>query len=299
MHLIARRVKEKTGIHWLADFRDPWTNIDFAGELMLTSMAKKIHEKMELSVLKHSDRILVIGNEMKKEFEQLLGGQNKGGKISVLTNGYDEDDLPVRSAEPDKKFSIVSVGALVKTRNPGILWQVLANLVKEDKGFAGNLELKLVGKTDYSVKEAITHNGLEPFVNHIDYLPHEKIIPFLQAARVLLLPLNNTPNAKGIVTGKLFEYLAVRRPILCIGPEDGDAAGILKETNAGTVVNFNDEAKMRDTILQYYNAYLTGNLVSYSHGIEKYSRKNLTKKLSEELNHLVTQSPDSELPIPS
>jgi glycosyltransferase involved in cell wall biosynthesis len=283
MHLIAERVKQKTGVPWLADFRDPWTNIDFAGELMLTSAAKRIHERMELSVLKHSDKIVVIGNEMKKEFAQLLQSEEK---ISVITNGYDEEDLPVTDSARDKKFSMVSVGALVKTRNPEVFWKALSHLTKENKSLGENFEVKIVGRVDYSVKESIAQYGLQQLVNYMDYVPHEKVLSLLQSAQVLLLPLNNTHNAKGIVTGKLFEYLAGRRPILCIGPEDGDAAGILNETNAGVVVDFNDEEKMRNTILQYYNLYLSGNLDSQSQVIEKYSRKNLTAKLSEVLNQL-------------
>jgi glycosyltransferase involved in cell wall biosynthesis len=292
MHLIAEKVKQKTGLPWLADFRDPWTNIDFADELMLSSAAKKTHQKMELSVLKHSDKIVVIGNEMKNEFAQMIHDDEK---ISVITNGYDEKDLPVNSAALDKKFTIVSVGALVKTRNPEILWKVLSQLIKENKTLAENLEVKIVGKVDYSVKEAIAQRGLQNYVSYTDYVPHEKVISLLQAAQVLLLPLNNTPNAKGIVTGKLFEYLAVHRPVLCIGPEDGDAAAILNDTNAGVVIDFNDEIKMRSALLQYYNSYASGNLVCDSHGIEEYSRKNLTKKLSEALNELLVPSPNSEL----
>jgi glycosyltransferase involved in cell wall biosynthesis len=285
MHLIAEKVKQKTGLPWLADFRDPWTNIDFADELMLSAAVKKTHQKMELSVLKHSDKIVVIGNEMKSEFEQLL---RSDGKISVITNGYDQEDLPVNSGALDKKFSVVSVGALVKTRNPEVLWKALSHLTKENKSLAENLEVKIVGKVDYSVREAIAQWELQDYVSYVDYVPHEKVIALLQAAQVLLLPLNNTPNAKGIVTGKLFEYLAVHRPILCIGPEDGDAAAILKDTNAGIAIDFNDEIKMRSALLQYYNSYASGNLVCNSKGVEKYSRKNLTQKLSQELNQLIS-----------
>jgi glycosyltransferase involved in cell wall biosynthesis len=221
---------------------------------------------------------------MKKEFEGLL---HSGEKISVITNGYDEEDLPVTDTALDKKFSIVSVGALVKTRNPEVFWKGLSRLTKENKSFAENLEVKIVGRVDYSVKESIANYGLQQFVSYMDYVPHEKVLSLLQAAQVLLLPLNNTHNAKGIVTGKLFEYLAGRRPILCVGPEDGDAAAILNETHAGVVADFNDEVKMRNSILQYYNSFLSGNLVSQSQDIEKYSRKNLTRKLSEVLNQLV------------
>lgn len=286
MHLIAKGVKQKTGIPWLADFRDPWTNIDFADELMLTPVARSIHRNLEMSVLKHSDKIVVIGNEIRKEFMQLLNNPNAAAKISVITNGYDEEDLPKAIIERDKKFTIVSVGSLVKTRNPEILWKSLAHIVNENKTFAETLEIKIVGKVDYSVKESITLYKLEPFITYVDYVLHEKVISFLQSAQVLLLPLNNTPNAKGIVTGKLFEYLAVRRPVLCIGPEDGDAADILKDTNAGIAVDFSNEPKMHDVILHYYNSYLSGNLICKSQGIEKYSRKNLTKGLCEILNQM-------------
>jgi hypothetical protein len=101
-----------------------------------------------------------------------------------------------------------------------------------------------------------------------------------------LLLINNTSNAKSILTGKFFEYLAARRPIVCIGPADGDAATILNETNSGLVADFHDVQTMKENIMTYYDRYKSGKLVSESRNIEKYSRKELTKSLSEIMNRI-------------
>ena len=97
--------------------------------------------------------------------------------------------------------------------------------------------------------------------------------------------INNTPNAKGILTGKLFEYMASGRPILCIGPEDGDAAHIINETGSGTTVDYEEKEKMKSVIKDYYQKYMSGSLVSMDNPvIEKYSRKVLAGDLTALLN---------------
>ena len=98
------------------------------------------------------------------------------------------------------------------------------------------------------------------------------------ASQVLLLLVNNAPNAKGILTGKLYEYLASARPILAIGPEDGDAARLLKGTQAGITIDFNDKEKMKIVVKDLFERYLKHDLPNNpSAGIEQYSRKALAK----------------------
>jgi glycosyltransferase involved in cell wall biosynthesis len=104
------------------------------------------------------------------------------------------------------------------------------------------------------------------------------------------LPLNNSPNAKGIVTGKIFEYLAARRPIIAIGPIDGDAAAILNETNSGRIFDFNDSVNLKEYIIELYEKYRTGDLKVNSVKIEKFSRKNLTSELVKVINNLSRES---------
>ncbi|MEO8150345.1 MAG: glycosyltransferase family 4 protein [Bacteroidia bacterium] len=285
MHLIALELKKKLNIPWIADFRDPWTNIDFYKDLMLTTSADAKHHRLEKEVLQNADRVITIGNTMAHEFEQ-----TSGRKVDVITNGYDDEDMSNEKIEADKKFSIAHIGSLNKDRNPNLFWEVLNEICKENETFKNDLEIKLVGKVDIAVIEALEKNNLTSNLNKIDYLKHDEVITEQSRSQVLLLLVNNTPNAKGILTGKMFEYLAAKRPILCIGDLEGDAAKIIRDTQSGTVINFYDSKKMKQTVLNFYDLYKIGNLNIASSGAENFSRMNLTKQLVEILdsvtNHL-------------
>lgn len=293
MHLIALELKTKLNTPWIADFRDPWTNIDYYNDLLLTSFADKKHHRLEKEVLERADVIVSIGETMSREFKSILispSSELPTPSFHVITNGYDIDDVSRDVMELDKKFSLSHIGTLVKSRNPEILWKVLGELINDNHNFKNDLEIKLVGKTDVSVTESLRHFGLDTFVRKIEYLNHTEVIKIQQQSQVLLLLLNNTPNVKGILTGKFFEYLSAKRPILCVGTTDGDAAKIISETEAGATVDFDDEPKMKATILKYYNLYKQQNLQSQSKNIELYSRKELTKQLAGVLNNLFTNS---------
>lgn len=284
MHLIALKLKQTRHLPWLADFRDPWTNIDFYNDLMLSSYADKKHHQLERQVLLAADTVVTVGETMRKEFLSLIPYSES--RIHTITNGYDEEDIFSGKIEMDKKFSLAHIGTLVPSRNPVVLWKVLSELIVKNKSLAKDLELKFVGKIDFSVEESLKNSGLEKFVKKINYLPHNEVIKFQQQSQVLLLLANNTKNAKGILTGKFFEYLSAKRPILAIGPPDGDMAKILNETNAGRISDFYDWVSLKKNILEYYEKYKTGNLVCESIGIEKYSRKELTGKLAGVLNKI-------------
>lgn len=286
MHLIAFGLKEKfPAVSWVADFRDPWTNIDFYEKLMLSSRADKLHHQLEKKVLLKADVVLSVGYQMNEEFKDIY--QKAGGsdmnKFKVITNGYDEDDIQTVVDLPDRKFSIAHVGTLVKDRNPEALWKVLRELIKDNNEFKKQLEIKLVGKVDVYVIEQLKEFGLMMYVRKIDYLPHNEVIREQQRSRVLLLLVNNTKNAKGILTGKFFEYMASGSPILAIGPVDGDLAAILHETNSGLISGFNDELTLRNNLL----AFFEGKTINRNESkILKYSRKELTKQLCAILNSL-------------
>ena len=284
MHLIAMALAKKIKLPWLADFRNPWTNIDFYKDLRLSARADARHKKLEKQVLSRADAVTVISRSMAEDCRIL-----HERRYEVITNGYDPDDTAQsHPPEIDKKFSIAHIGTLVSTRNPETLWIALQEMLASDPAFARDLEIKLVGKVDYKVMESIAHYGLKSFVNKIDYLPHDEVVKCQQQSAVLLLIINNTPNAKMILTGKFFEYLAARRPILCLGPPNGDAAAILAETQAGLLAGFGDVSVMKDHIRSLYNDFVCGSVSTKSKCIEQYSRKELTGKLATLLDGLVS-----------
>ncbi|OQX76257.1 MAG: glycosyl transferase family 1 [Bacteroidetes bacterium 4484_276] len=282
MHMIGLGVKKNLGIPWLADFRDPWTNIDFYDQLKLSKMANNKHHKLERFVLQNADSITVISNRMAKNFERIIKRH-----YEVITNGFDEDDALLQAnMEKDRKFSIVYIGSINNARNPIPLWKTLKSIIKENSEFEKNLEIKLVGPVDFSVKEDIKTFGLDKFITYINYIPHNKIATLQKRSQILLLLINNTPNAKMVVTGKLFEYIASGTPILCIGPEDGDAADIINETKSGIVIEFDDIEKLKKSIIILYKKFKQNELNIDNGNISKYSRKNLTKELSKILNDI-------------
>ncbi len=278
MHLIAHGLKRKFDIPWIADFRDPWTNIDFYKDLKLTKGSDKKHHELERKVLNSADVVLSVGNTLGKELEE-LGAK----RVEVITNGYDLPELQ-EEVEMDKKISIAHIGSMTGTRNPEVLWMALKNIIANDPNIKNTLEIKLVGKVDFKVMKSIEEHGLSDLVRKIEYLPHDEVLKEQRRSHILLLVVNNTPNAKGIVTGKVFEYMASGRPILCIGPEDGDVAGILEDTKSGKVCSYTNVEKVEQTILELRN-YTSQPLLSDE--IKKYSRESLTTNLVGVLENLV------------
>jgi glycosyltransferase involved in cell wall biosynthesis len=280
MHMIAEAVAKKSNISWLADFRDPWTKIDFYQDLKLSSWADRKHHKLEKRVLENADRVVTIGPTLAQDFKEIHSRE-----YEIITNGYDDADFRDEKNEFSSDcFSIVHIGSLSKTRNPETLWKVLANKVKSNSELAAKLEIRFVGKVDYSVMESLKEYGLESYVKKIDYVPHDEVIEELRKAALLLLLINDTPGSQMILTGKFFEYMSAKRPILCIGPEDGDAARILDETNSGKIAGFRNEEIMSEHLDYYFSQYANGKLDVSSEGIDQYSRRNLTKKLCDVLN---------------
>ena len=209
----------------------------------------------------------------------------------VITNGFDWDDIADNSvAVLDEKFSIAHIGTLTNTRNPVTLWKALKNLLATRHDLAANLEIKLVGKVDHTVIASLDDFGLSRFVRKIDYMPHDQVVKCQQQSQVLLLLINNTLNSSMILTGKFFEYMAAKRPILCLGPEDGDAALILTETKAGLLAGFDDVGAMTNHILRYYELFLHNSLEVQSRQFERFSRKELTGELAQVLDDLADKT---------
>ena len=274
MHLIALELRRKLNIKWIADFRDPWTNIDYYKDLKLTRFSDKKHKRLEKQVLSNADFVISVGKTMANEFK-LLGAKN----IEVIPNGFDSDDLPDSKPSLDSTFSIVHLGAINKDRNHIVFWKAVKQLTEENPELRNKLEIKLIGKIDNSVFQQIDDLTLSSFIKHIPYISHNQVFDELMKARLLYLPINNTPNSKGIVTGKVFEYLASQRPILAIGRVDGDVAEILTETGAGRTFDFNDLTGIQDCISNSFSKFINGTDQSFSYQVDLYSRKSLTAKL--------------------
>jgi glycosyltransferase involved in cell wall biosynthesis len=282
MHLIGLELKERLALPWVADFRDPWTNIDYYQDLPLTRLADRQHKKLEQKVLLRADHVVTVSPGMTREF------MDKGIQgVTTITNGYDEE-MRTGNRHSTEKFSLLHLGSMPKSRNPEVLWRVLAEMVNNNSQLASRLQVKLIGKTDLAVKDSIVNHHLQDYIVYEDYVPHDQTLDLLSGASVLLLCINNTPNAGGILTNKFFEYLSAQRPVLAIGPVDGDASLILAETGAGNIFDYTDAIGLKNHISALFELYSQHNLTVESRGIEKFSRRNLTRQLSLLLNKLIS-----------
>jgi glycosyltransferase involved in cell wall biosynthesis len=281
MHLIALGVKNRLKTPWLADFRDPWTGIDFYHQLRLTKQADRKHHRLEKSVLSGADRISVVSWNWALDLNRLFPRH-----YDVITNGFDPDDFIIPDRKVSGTFNLTHIGSLNKDRNPELLWEVLAEICDENQMFRNDLWLRFIGKCDVSLFQCLEKYRLASQTEKIEYMPHEEVLKESAGSQVLLLLLNNTPNVMGIVPGKIFEYLATRRPVLCIGPANGDSARIIREAQAGVTCNFDDKSSMKKALVDLYDRYKQGSLQNQEGEIDSFSRKGLTKKISILLNEI-------------
>ena len=282
-HMIARNIKRKLKVKWVADFRDPWTNIDFYHQLKLTKWADEKHHRLEKSVLQEADGVMTVSWHWAKELGDIRGKQD----MHVITNGFDEDDYDNALVAVDEKFSLVHIGSLNPDRNPHTLWKVLKDLCDSEKGFKEKLIIRLIGKTDAAVFKSIEENNLTQIVERIDYLPHSDVNREQRRAAVLLLLLGDMQSVLGLVPGKLFEYLAAKRPILVIGAPSGDSARIVRESGVGDVADFHDYDRTKALVVNMFKRFGENALVVNPVGIEQYNRISIAKKMVDVLNEIL------------
>jgi len=274
LHLIGMQLKEKMDVKWLADFRDPWTTIHYHKSLRLSESSKNKHKALESEVLKTADTIVVTSLNTKKEFAKITQKP-----IEVITNGFEV--LEKITPNLDSDFTLVHIGSLLSNRNPEVLWKVLSEIVETNNDFKTDLQIKLVGIVGKEIIDSIQKFGLADNCEVVGYVSHQEAIQLQHNAQVLLLVEMDTSETKSIIPGKLFEYMASKRPIVALGPQGSDVETILSETNSGNYFLYSEEEKLKTQILVYYKKYKQGNLLSESKDISKYSRRELTKKMSE------------------
>ncbi|MEL6916777.1 MAG: glycosyltransferase family 4 protein [Bacteroidota bacterium] len=273
IHLIGYGLKQKYKLQWVTDFRDPWTSIGYHKQLKLTKRAKKKHKELEKLVLKSADKIVVTSPTTLLEFKAITDRP-----IQLITNGYELQKKD--KVRLDTQFTISHIGSLLTGRNPQNLWKVLAELIRENAAFKKALRLQLVGVVSEDVLATMYHHGLQAHTELMGYISHEEALSHQQKSQVLLLAEIDSKETKGIVPGKLFEYMAAGRPILAIGPDDWDAGQIINETNSGAVFPHSSHASLKKILIDWFVLYQKEELSVSSTNLEQYSRKALTKKLA-------------------
>ncbi|CAM3623582.1 glycosyl transferase family 1 [Elizabethkingia occulta] len=281
LHLIGKGLKKYfPAIKWIADFRDPWTEISYYKHLKLTSWADQKHRKLEKEVFQNADITLATSYGDAENFRKA------GANSACITNGFDKEEFNKKSVK-NSKFTLSYIGVLEQLRNPENLWKVLSDIVQEDSDFAQNFELRFVGRVDDIILENLQSSPLKDNLNLVGYIPHEQSVKEMENADMLLITNFPKQESAGIIPGKIFEYLATQNPILSVGPEKADVEKILNETKAGDHFTYQDHEAIRSFVLQNYNNWRNNTVNQNSENLMQFSRRNLTTNLASLLNSIV------------
>jgi len=284
-HLIGLELKRKHGIPWLADFRDPWTTVFYNKFFPRTAATKRKDKSMEDEVLGNANAIVAVSAGLGAEF------QDRAKSLEVIYNGFDHEDIPDIEGLSTEKFTLEYIGNLKPNQNPAQLWTALRELIDEVPEFKELFELNLVGNIDKYLAEDLTGQyNLAPILNIIPYVSHQEAIKRMLHTNLLLFIVPEAENNKLIITGKLFEYLASRTPILSIGPVEGDAANLLREAERDEMKTYDEKEKIKEQILNGFKIWLGDEKKPQKHSktdLMQYSRRHLSEKLSNVLNSII------------
>lgn len=281
MHLIGMKLARKTGLPWIADFRDPWTRIFYFKHLCMTRATERWHKKMEKKVLDEATAVVAVSPLVQQEFQSMTQTP-----VELITNGFDECDFSAEryveaAGGEGTDFVITHTGLFAADGNPETLWDVLAEKCRKDIEFHRRLKIKLIGKTDEQITAAIDKAGLKENLVDMGYQPHSTAVEEQRKASLLILPLRKEPEYKAVLPGKLFEYLASWRPVLGIGQTDGAMSMILNNTKTGFVLDWEDRASIKRFIDYCWEKHKKGELTVDDADLSQFTRRNLTRRMAE------------------
>jgi glycosyltransferase involved in cell wall biosynthesis len=296
-HLIAYRLKRRNNLPWVADFRDPWVG-NFSASFP-TRLHQRLAERLESAVVHAADRVLVVSEPMRGAMLARYPDL-PAAKVVLLPNGYDRQDFAslqpevIQAADEANRFLLVYSGSFYGRRQTAekfllALKQIIeAGLVPKER-----LRVRFVGNSGKGTLDLIETIGLKEVCQTTGYLPHRQSLAHLMAADVLLLIVGRGPGSEAVFTGKIFEYLASGKTILCLA-DPGAAADLVREAQAGVVVDPEDIEAIADQIKELYLRWVDGALnrqQAKPEVVERYERSALTGQLAAVLNEITLARP--------
>lgn len=280
-HLIAKKLKYKYQVPWIADFRDLWTQNHYYAHTKIRTLVER---KLEIKTLAMADALVTISPYLAEKLKELH-------KMNVysITNGFSDEgtnNFPVRLTD---KFTITYTGILYQSkRDPIKLFQTINELFEKKVINPNDIEIRFYGHKESWLEEEIKSFKLERIARMYGTVDRMTALNKQRESQLLLLLLWDHPEEKNVATGKLFDYLGSKRPILGIGGYKGFVDEIMNETNTGIFATSLDEIK--NYLVNSYNEWKKNGQVSY-HGnisnINKYSQREMAKKFSEILNSII------------
>ncbi len=277
--VIGQRLSEKFNIPWLADFQDPWTQVDYYKMMYIGYLADRKHRRLEQQTFKTANKITIASPTWAKDLES-IGAKD----VDVIYYGYDEDDFSEIGAirKNDDEFVISHAGILGLDRDPDTLLNILSKICNEKPEFKKKLRIKLAGAVDFAIKQKIESYGLKDNFVDLGFISRLDSIRLMLTSDILLLLVNKADNAKGRLPGKIYEYLRAQNPILSLGTKGSDVERILTDTQTGQNMEYDDANEIEQFIINVFNK--TSRLKFDMDVISQFSSENQTRKIAQYLD---------------
>jgi glycosyltransferase involved in cell wall biosynthesis len=274
-HLIAKELKEKHKIHWVAELRDLWTqNHNYP----YSPLRKFFEKRLELKTLSTADALVALSSPDAEKLMTL----HKGKMVCAITNGFDPDKMSDGKASLSSKFTITYTGQIYPKQDPSKLLVALKDLISDKTIDPTDVEVRFFGPENVLLTKYIKELGLSDVVKQTGVVPIEISLEKQRESQLLLLLKWEDPRERGVYSGKVFEYLAAKRPVLATGGTDDVITELLNETNAG--IDAKSVEEIKSALRKTYAEYKLRDLISYQ-GIEekinKYSYREIAKKFVE------------------
>jgi glycosyltransferase involved in cell wall biosynthesis len=278
-HIIAKTLKQKFRIPWLADFRDLWTQ----NHCYTYGFLRKFFEqRLEIKTLIYANALVTVSLPLADKLRSL----HRMKSVFGIPNGFDPDEIKKNILT--KEFTITYTGSpYMGKQDQRPLFKVLSNLIERGLIDSKLIKVRFFGRKQYWLEQYIMEYHLESIVKQYGMFSREVALEKQRESQVLLLLNWNDPREQGLYSGKIFEYLAAKRPILAIGGPKGVVSDLLDETEAGNHVS--DVENIKNIILKYYMQFKTKGSVEYTgkeQEINKYTHIKMAEKFANIMNSL-------------
>jgi glycosyltransferase involved in cell wall biosynthesis len=251
VHFVGAAVQRSTGVKWIADLRDPIVaNQHRRDDTAAARARQKAVEQVARLVASQADAVTCVSEVIADE----VRGLGARGSVRVIANGADFDDFEGLEYRPGARFRITHTGSFFGQRDPRPFLQAFKD---------ANLDavVRFVGDFRSTDREWAEGLGLGDRLELVDYLPRSEALRVQRDSEALLLLIPDAGGrGKGVLSGKVFEYIAAERPILAVVPPDGAAAELIRETGAGVVVGPDDVDGIRDALIAMHERFVNGGL---------------------------------------
>ncbi len=281
-HIISRTLKQKMGKPWVADFRDPWIRFFLRPQRPL--FLESLERRLEYLTIRDADAIVSVRKEYNEQFLELYPFLDKR-KLFVIPNGFDGADFDGIGGKNFDKFTIVYIGRFFKGRTPDSFLEGFESLLAEKPNLRSRMQIVFVGREDSYTTALIDKLKLTDVVKLVSHVSHRESLSYLIGAHVCYL---NT--IEDYIPGKVYEYLASKKPILAILPPSSFLADVLIRAQAGNVIDPVDLQGIKQAISQYYCEYEKHGQVPLSPNynvINQFDRKTLSGRLAQIFDKLV------------